>query len=138
MAERPTGHDPPLYWPAAIFGGAASALFLEMFAEFKWGGVIGLLLIECIVFLVAAMASMTFAPQRPFQAVAVSLIGVFLGVLLNVLFHPRTALGFERNLFPIEAAMHTFIAAPVMFVAALIKYYFSAGPANRSSNGPVP
>lgn len=138
MANESNEQDPPLYWPAVLFGGAASALFLELFSNFKAGGIIGFLLIECVFYIAAAAASISFAPERPFHAAAAALGGVFLGVLVNVFFHPRTALGFERNIFPIEAAFHTIIALPAMFIVAVIAYAVSMRRGKVKSNGNEP
>jgi hypothetical protein len=124
--------EPPLCWPALVIGIGASALFVEIFDQSNLNG---LLFIEWIFFLVASVVAFSFAPRNIVPAAAALLGGVFLGVLLNVLFHPHTATGFERNLFPFEAAFHTMMALPVLVVAAVLWKAVSVWRARHNSNG---
>jgi hypothetical protein len=124
--------DPPLYWPALVIGIGASALFLELFDQSRFDG---LLFIEWIFFLIASVAAFSFTPRNIVPAAAALLGGVFLGVLLNVLFHPHTAQGFERNLFPFEAAFHTVMALPVLVVTAVLWKAVTVWRTRHHSNG---
>jgi hypothetical protein len=77
------------------------------------------ILIEAAVFFLAGLLGCAIAPTRPFRAAFTGLAGAFAGMIADVIIHPTVQGGFERNLFPLEIALHTIIAAPSFFLVAL-------------------
>jgi hypothetical protein len=132
--DSPVVPDTPAYWPGFICGAGVTAVFLAIFSHRAGVSLAALLFIEAAFFTLAAVAAIEFAPQRPFHAVALCAMGVFVGVLVDVLFFPRTEAGYERNLFPIEAIAHTLLAFPIMVVVAAITYKVSRRHRKRKDN----
>jgi len=108
------------------------ALFLIMLLDSKLGESSGdsALFIESGVFLLAGVVGCALTPRRPFRAALTVVFGVFVGIVIHIIVYP-TINGFERNLFPLEILLHTFMAAIVCFLfAALWKvgsHFFASG-----------
>jgi hypothetical protein len=71
----------------------------------------GFILIEVGLFFFASLLSCALVPAHPTHAATLGFLGAFTGVVLDIIIHP-TVDGFERNLFPLEVAFHSIIAAP--------------------------
>ena len=126
MGDSRAVPDPTYYWPGFVCGAGATAVFLAIFSHRVGVDPFAFLSIEVAFFTLAAVVAIEFAAQRPFHAAAFCAMGVFVGVLIDVFFFPRTETGYERNLFPIEAIAHTLFAFPIMTVVAAITYLVSS------------
>ena len=84
------------------------------------------ILLEASFFAAACLLSCAFTPTHPFRAAFFGIAGVLTAAILDVIIHPLTSDGFERNLFPFEIAFHTGLAVPCFFGVALAwKGWFS-------------
>jgi hypothetical protein len=116
---------------AALISGALSAfVMLQASSSSSDDSWLGIVLYESIFFVVAAVVGCLFMRKKPFEAVTWLLPGVALGVLMDVVFHPNTAEGYERNLFPIEIAIHTIFAVPSVFLVAIMFSLVKGGHKN--------
>ena len=100
-----------------IFGVAAFLAFAqvnERLVELPFPAVI---LIEVGLFFFASLLSCALVPAQPTRAATLGFLGAFTGVVLDIIIHP-TVNGFERNLFPLEIAFHSIIAAPSFALGA--------------------
>lgn len=77
------------------------------------------ILLEASLFAAACLLSCAFIPTHPFRAAFFGIAGVLAAAILDVIIHPLTSNGFERNLFPFEIAFHTGLAVPCFFAVAL-------------------
>jgi hypothetical protein len=88
------------------------------------------LLIEVGTFLLVGILGCALSPSHPFRAGFTVAIGVFVGTVFDVIVHP-TFNGFERNLFPLEIAFHTFMAAFCFSLCAVVwkigSHFFASG-----------
>jgi hypothetical protein len=73
---------------------------------------------ETPFFLIGAIVGCSAQPKHLMIASLFVLVGVSLGVLLDVFVHPHDAHGHERNLFPIEIFFHTLLSVPGVFAVA--------------------
>jgi hypothetical protein len=91
---------------------------------------IAVLLIESGAFLLACVVGFVLTPRRPFRAALTVVFGVFVGIIIHIIVYP-TINGFERNLFPLEIALHTLMAAIVCFLCAALwkvgSHFFASG-----------
>jgi hypothetical protein len=86
------------------------------------------ILIEAGVFILICLLGCALVPTNPFRAANTGIAGVFVGSIAEIIAHP-TIDGFERNLFPLEIALHTLIAALSFLPVALawkVAYSFSS------------
>ena len=90
------------------------------------------LLIEMGTFILACIFGCALSPLHPFRAGSTVTAGVFVGAIVDVIIHP-TFNGFERNLFPLEIAAHTIMAALSCFLCAT---FWKIGSNFVASGGP--
>lgn len=102
-----------------LCGFGAAFLLAEASLWFQTRSLTVTVLIEATVFFSVGLLSNAVAPARPARSALLSVVGVVVGVLADVVVHP-TLNGGERNLFPFELAFHVLIAAPSLALAALI------------------
>ena len=102
-----------------LFGLAAAYILLQPNLWHVNSSAVVAILIEVCVFVLASFLGCFVSPTRPFSAAVGGIVGVFVGVILDIIIHPTVSGGYERNLFPLEIAAHTIIAIPSFLLGAL-------------------
>jgi hypothetical protein len=77
-------------------------------------------LLEAAFFACVGLVTCAFAPKYPFRSTMLALLGIVIGIALEIVVHPTLETGFHRNLFPLEIAFHALIATPSILLAAAI------------------
>lgn len=96
--------------------GIAVAVLFIRFPSWFWqpSTLHGIWLFEVLIFALVGLLGCMIAPRIPFISAVAGVLGVFTGVVADLIVHPTIEGGFARNLFPLEIAFHT-IAATVGF-----------------------
>jgi hypothetical protein len=105
---------------APLFGLAAIFVLIQLDGVSSTSSFLTALFIEVGVFVIACLLGCLFAPTHPFRAAFLGVAGVFMGIIFDIAIHPTISGGYERNLFPLEIAFHTFVAVPSFIVAAAV------------------
>ncbi|HQS59817.1 MAG TPA: hypothetical protein PLU16_15305 [Gallionellaceae bacterium] len=71
------------------------------------------------IFILAGVIGCAITLDHPFRAARTVVIGVFVGIIINIIIFP-TINGFERNLFPLEIVAYTLWAAIICFPTAAL------------------
>jgi hypothetical protein len=81
-----------------------------------------LLYIEIVGFTFSYLLGLYFFKSTPFKIVPYVILGAFIGIILDIVLFPNIN-GFERNLFPIEIAIHVLIATATSYSLATICFF---------------
>jgi hypothetical protein len=98
-----------------------AAFSISMFRVFPTELASLLLVLEIIGFTFSYFLGLYFFKNTPFKCVPYVILGAFFGIVIDIIAFP-TVNGFERNLFPIEIAIHVLIAAILSFGLAFVSF----------------
>lgn len=77
--------------------------------------------IYALFIMLAFLTSATLFKNKPFYSAKLVVTGIFIGICIDLILFPKVN-GFERNLFPVEIALHTIIGGVICYICALIWY----------------